>query len=59
MFCGVGCVIVCVFCVVLHVCVLCYCVSLAVKSVMCWFNVRGGVCVVVCVFPVCFVLSVL
>jgi len=52
-------VIVCVFCVVLHVCVLCYCVSLAVKSVMCWFNVRGGVCVVVCVFPVCFVLSVL
>jgi len=38
----------CVLCVVLHVCVLCYCVLLAVKSVICWFHERGCVYVVVC-----------
>jgi len=58
-FCGVCGVIVCVLCVVLHVYVLCCGVFFAVKSVICWLIVRGGVYVVVCVFPVCCVLSVL
>jgi len=50
--------IVCVFCVVSHhpCCVI---VFLVVMSVTCWFNVRGGVYVIVCAFPVCCVLSVL
>lgn len=43
---------VCILCCV-PFCVLCCFVFSAVRSVICWFNVRGGVYVVVCVFPVC------
>jgi len=61
----VGCVLWCLLCDSVRIlrcvtfCVLCYYVIFSLKSVICWFNVRGGVYVVVCVFPGCCVLSVL